>query len=131
MLPLCETIASGPTLISAISSTALTEIAQPGVGGDKADAVRADQAHAARPRDLEDAFLRLPAFRAGLGEAVAVDRRDRNALRRALLDGCLHRLRRHHDERVIDGSGIDAMSGYAFSPKISSRPGFTGTMRPR
>ena len=111
MLPIWETMASGPGLISAFSSTALTESAQPGIGAEEADAVRAEQAHAAaRAMSTMRSCVR-PAFGAGLGKAVAVDRRDRQPLRDALLDRAGTASAGTMMNAWSIASGIDAASG--------------------
>ena len=101
MLPLCETIASGPTDLSHLEH-GIDRNRAARIGAHKADAVRPDHAHAASARDFEDALLFAPAFSAGLRETVAVNGRDRHTFRHALFDRCLHGVRGHHDKRVID-----------------------------
>jgi len=85
---------------------------------DHAHAVRPEQAHAERARALDEARLALGAFRARVGEAVAVDARHRHLAPAAVLERRLDVL--DHDEGVVDSRGVGeaAVAGQAedFTP---------------
>ena len=72
---------------------------------DQAEAVRPDDAHAARVRELDDLALEIGAFAAGLLEAGGDDDQRRHFLRGAVARRLQAELRRDHQHRQVHFAG--------------------------
>ncbi len=95
----------GPRLDVGLLQHGVDRYREMGLAAEQADAVGADQAHAAGARDGDQFVLRVAARRSGFRKAVTVNGDDRDFFCHALLERCLDGARRHHDECMINVIG--------------------------